>query len=368
MLLSTIVVIIVYTIVPINLSIEKVASPSMKHYEVLNAEYESTLRCPCTRSQIPHKSFLTVNVTFHQICSSDLVKEPWLLYLAQGFNSTILARSDFLVTASANFQLLSTLCDFAKTTTQNSINGFLNESFVTAEMVSNTRFLSEIDDETNQLKVKTTLLLSLSVQLLRGFVRSDAYMSSYALNWYFWMKNLQSFEIFSSSPIIINGECSCGSDKYCVDRNIFSSLVPGWVLGCSIVDTLLGSSLEAFYNQTWLDDLMKYINKNPQISFQILNATAMDDSLTSRFQKNATIQSIFDELFAEQWSFNITYSDFYEQCAPMYCQYSFDSRRNAINIVSKILGLYGGLTVSLRFFVPNIVALYYKAKSCTRFN
>ncbi|CAF5035592.1 unnamed protein product, partial [Rotaria sp. Silwood1] len=89
----------------------------------------------------------------------------------------------------------------------------------------------------------------------------------------------------------------------------------------------------------------------------------MNASLISRFQLNTSIQLLVDALFIEQWHFNVSYPSFYEQCAPTYCHYTVNEHNNALHVVSQILGLYGGLTVSLRFIVPLIVELYYILKS-----
>ncbi|CAF1443707.1 unnamed protein product [Adineta steineri] len=64
------------------------------------------------------------------------------------------------------------------------------------------------------------------------------------------------------------------------------------------------------------------------------------------------IQIIADELFIEEWKINSSYSLFYNQCAPIYRSYKTQKDDNAIYIISKILGLYGGLIVALHIVVP----------------
>lgn len=85
-------------------------------------------------------------------------------------------------------------------------------------------------------------------------------------------------------------------------------------------------------------------------------------SSTSRFFVNTTVQNITHPLFIERWHINASYAAFYRQCAPTYRLYSVRERENALYVVSKISGLYGGLTVSLRFIVPYIAVVLFKVK------
>ncbi|CAF1476588.1 unnamed protein product [Adineta steineri] len=85
-----------------------------------------------------------------------------------------------------------------------------------------------------------------------------------------------------------------------------------------------------------------------------MNISAINSSIANRFKRNTFIQFIADKLFIEEWKINISYSLFYNQCAPVYCSYITQKDDYVIYIISKILGLYGGLTVSLRFVIPII--------------
>ena len=168
----------------------------------------------------------------------------------------------------------------------------------------------------------------------------------------------------------INGQFSCGTRSDCIEPAIVYSrssgtsyfIVLGWNVGCSVVDTLIRSTFECFYNQSCVDLLINYLTTLRPQMFINISATAMDLLSTSRFFPNTTVQNIVNELFIEQWHINASYAAFYRQFAPTYCLYSVQERKNALYVVSQILGLYGGLTVSLRFIVPYIAAVLFKVK------
>ncbi|CAF4067976.1 unnamed protein product, partial [Rotaria sp. Silwood1] len=68
-----------------------------------------------------------------------------------------------------------------------------------------------------------------------------------------------------------------------------------------------------------------------------------------------TIEELTNELFLETWPTVISFSNYYNHCRPYLCAYTF-TQRNILYVVTKVLGIYGGLTTVLRFCVPLIVA------------
>ncbi|CAF1337681.1 unnamed protein product [Adineta steineri] len=204
-------------------------------------------------------------------------------------------------------------------------------------------------------------------------MNGDAFVSSYFLNWYWWRELNSTFTTIPISPIIMKDGCSCGTQSDCIDSGgIYYSLnnheifaMPGLHIGCSVVETLLYSTFECLYNQTCIDLLLNYATSVYDQFTYGMNISAIDSSIGSRFKTNTMIQILADELFIEEWKINSSYSLFYSQCAPIYCSYKTQKDDYAIYIISKILGLYGGLTVSLRFIIPLITKIIYNSiKRC----
>ncbi|CAF1497246.1 unnamed protein product [Adineta steineri] len=191
-------------------------------------------------------------------------------------------------------------------------------------------------------------------------MNGNAFVSSYFLNWYWWRDINSTITTIPISPIIMENGCSCGTQSDCIDSggiyydttNRQAFAMPGLYIGCSVVETLLYSTFECLYNQACINLLLNYITTVSARYDYRMNILALNSSIVSRFKTNTMIQILADELFIEEWKINSSYSLFYSQCAPIYCSYETQKDNYAIYNISKILDLYGGLTVSLRFIIP----------------
>ncbi|CAF4840783.1 unnamed protein product, partial [Rotaria sp. Silwood2] len=133
--------------------------------------------------------------------------------------------------------------------------------------------------------------------------------------------------------------------------------IPGLVLGCLPIESLLRSTLECFYNQTCVNTLITYLH-NTSINKTIFNA--LDSTIYSGFFPNMTINELVNNLFveSESWKANISYTSFYSQCQPTFCTYTIIKRNSALFICTNILGLYGGLMKTFRHVIPAMMAIY----------
>jgi len=124
--------------------------------------------------------------------------------------------------------------------------------------------------------------------------------------------------------------------------------LPKFFIGCFVFQSVLQSSLECFFNQTCLDAVQAEIISARSINVSILNANA------TRFLPETLISTLVDALMIEHWNRTIQYDQYYEQCAPKLCSYTTVSHNNALYVLTKLIGLIGGLTVSLQIIVSVI--------------
>ncbi|CAF3727584.1 unnamed protein product [Adineta steineri] len=343
------------------------SNPSENDYNNLLISHSKSLDCPCNKISIAYKDFIEINTTFHQICSSDFVNIKWINYLFHEGYWYDYERRDIRVRGSAYFLFLSSLCSISQTTINNAIEQFLNEIFINTKLISEPEFNIQIENIILQFRNETLTKFSGSLKLLRDIMNGNAFVSSYFLNWYWWRDVNSTSSIIPISPIIMENGCSCGTQSDCIDsggiyyilNNIQKFAMSGWNIGCSVVETLLYSTFECLYNQTCIDLLLHYATSVSSLYSYGMNISAINSSIVSRFKRNALTQTIADELFIEEWKVNSSYSLFYNQCAPAYCSYKIQKDDYAIYIISKILGLYGGLTVSLRFIIPIITKIIF---------
>ena len=346
------------------------SSPNQSEYEELVRSHSYKLQCPCSRVSIPHEDFMTINATFHQVCSSAFVKYGWQLYLFATGDWYVYGRADLRGRGSAYFTFLRSICELSQTTVSNIVTQFLTDTFVGGEALPELEFHAQIDTLTQRFKTTTPKKFSQILIIMNEMAQASGFVSSYFLNWDWWMAFNSSIVTIPIFPIIFDGGCSCGTQNDCTQPGgIYRSLstiqyftIPGWNAACSTVDTILRSTLECFYNQTCLDLLMHYMTIVEEVYPYTWNITALDTNVTSRFQPNTVIREIVEKLFVEQWIVDVSYANFYQQCAPLSCSYTIQESNDATFIVTRILGLYGGLTVALRLLIPLLIQIAIKIR------
>lgn len=152
-----------------------------------------------------------------------------------------------------------------------------------------------------------------------------------------------------------NGTCSCGAYGDCSqpaavynDRETIK--IPGFRVGCYPLNSVLQSTLECLYEQQCVD-LLRNIFNISQPFIALYNTT------TGHFPSNATIYSIADELLIEKWYTSISYAQFFRICAVSRCSYSYSEKANVIYVITTLVGLYGGLTTSLKILSPIFIEI-----------
>jgi hypothetical protein len=158
------------------------------------------------------------------------------------------------------------------------------------------------------------------------------------------------------------GNCTCSNingcprSSYIINSQGDLFLIPGIVSDCLIVDGILASTLECFYDDTCLSQIYQQID------------TTIDPLLISankHFTPNTTVQFLLNELMIDELSSDINFISFYNQCNPYYCSYTFHQRFNIFYIITTIIAIFGGLSFILRLIAPLMarIILYCKNRS-----
>ncbi|CAF4216687.1 unnamed protein product, partial [Adineta steineri] len=171
-----------------------------------------------------------------------------------------------------------------------------------------------------------------------------------------------------------DNDCSCGKSTSCTHPQGFyctkedcglrsskpSHTIPGMVLSCLAVDSLLASSLQCFYNASCLKMIIRErsFQTNPsKIDPRVANITPLNPRFDRRSSPNTTLDNIVSRLFIEDWTNTTNFSSYYHQCAPYQCTYTYEQRFNRVYIVATVFGIIGGLSVALKIFIPLLVIL-----------
>jgi hypothetical protein len=341
-----------------------VKAPSIEEYSQLYNLRGQTLTCDCTQISINYEKFIQIQYTFHQVCDSDFVTQDWIDYLDSMAANTVLYYDDFRVTGTFSFQALRAFCALLNQTISNRLVQFYSSQYVSASVTPSNVFQSQTKGFVSQFILSTTNDFLLSLSIIRETTQSNVLLSGQLTN--------IALAIKQGSLITYPAqyyECFCSSSATCVVQSTiddFSSglilfRVPNFYTGCYIIESLLQSSLQCFYNQTCIDKLQSYF----QVS-SIMDVTALNVSLSVQFFENSTIEDIIDQLMVEEWNSSSMYDNYYSECQPKQCSYTLTTKNSAIYIVTTVIGLIGGLITVLKLIVPRLVIFVRKRKELRR--
>lgn len=135
---------------------------------------------------------------------------------------------------------------------------------------------------------------------------------------------------------------------------------PGLLAACNTGEGVFVSDLQCLFNQTCVNTMlsMLYVDMPDRLplSSDTLAIKALNASLPSKYHQNDSVDTIGRTLMIEDWIIESDYEAYFKQCAASFCTYILNGRMGLAYIVTAIIGLVGGLSVSLRLIIP--LALY----------
>lgn len=127
-------ILIFYSSVNVRTRIDQISQPSLNEYEQLYLHYSSTLVCPCTHLSIPYSTIIDIKPYFHQVCSSDLVKnDNWILNFGSGRSRYYTL--DFRGRQVELVSILQMLCNKSSEAVANAIIAFNSLQLVSARVL-----------------------------------------------------------------------------------------------------------------------------------------------------------------------------------------------------------------------------------------
>ncbi|CAF3825147.1 unnamed protein product [Adineta steineri] len=334
--------------------------------------------------------------TFHQVCSSDFIDKKWFDELQS--NKHPYVPIDWRNTAYTLFQLLSTLCRLGDDTIKNAIQQFMLQSFVTSNILSETELNKQLNMSVNQLSQSMKINYGRLINTVRLVMQIDQpYMArqtnSSELQDASLVPNIGTNESNHNQPLTLifrlnkkhDGNstlfnCICGTDPNCQsfariynfdrksnEKSNYTAYykLPGWIEGCSTMDSLLLSDLQCLYSSDCLlrlEDTLKYSHAiSKELSTIWFSPHPLVyNSATTQFLPNTSIGTILQEIMIEKLNPSFSYENFYKTCAPTYCSYmKRDPTKTILASMMTIVSLIGGLTFALRLISLYIVKLIF---------
>ena len=344
---------------------EVTKDPSLELYLNLVRHYPNeSLRCPCSQASIPYNSFINISViSYHQVCSKEFLTYQWLYAHLPRLVVLVDDPSLFSDVIPNYFQLIAEFCQSAQRTVNTSLLQLLSTSFIEiSPNPSPEKFQYIIETRIEQFKMGLSQSLMRTLELLREMTHINQLVTIFRSNWKFTpvnpIRELVDSEgfILEMTPVLYK-DCNCGLSKHCMQPMTDSDNVTllGLMTGCYPLEAFLQSSLECLYDEICFPTIAtsSLITSSMEASSLILNA-----SMPSRYHPTTKVEDILKSVFIEEWATNISYEEYYNVCAPSSCSYSYLKPVPAVEIVTNLLRLYGGLTlIAEHIVVPLLIQL-----------
>ena len=352
----SLIVLIIYTSSVTLIQTKTHKDPSLQLYKQLSDQHAQSLICPCTHVSIGYASLLQGQYRLHQVCSSDFITKPWFTYLQRARGDDTIWTDDFRFTSFSTFPALSSLCSLANESIKASLDRFYTSHYLTLELQPVAIFQAQLKSLIDEFARSMIDEFLLSLRIVQNTTQANALITSLLLS--ADLQILQN-EVFVFTSWRSYGDCSCAESSWCVTPswiyhpypNPYGVLrVRGMYTGCYILESLLQSTLECFYDHDCFHNLTSTMSNTVQP-----NVTLLDSLVRSNFSTTSTVGEMLEKLMVEEWQWTMLYDDYFEACRPSECRDIVKTRNNAIYIITTVIGLIGGLVTALKWISAHLV-------------
>ncbi|CAF3962220.1 unnamed protein product, partial [Adineta steineri] len=343
----------------------RILSPSLSLYLKLYEKYPETLSCPCTSLLIDYGEFISLNFELHPICRSDFVSEKWtnpLINVSSEMNEAYQYLQSFAYWGPLFFRLLFDVCQLSEKTIYHNLALFNSTSLITVYLLPNNTFYRSSEMFIDLFEQNLIQSLNQSMSLIRITSLGNGHVSPIALRGFDGFNGSLNEDIninltylmFYDYGTTLLGHCQCTLRSFCkFQAQIGGWTIPGIYWSCSTMEATLISNVQCLFNDTCLKTLeLEMARANMPVHSKIIDLKLLNRNI---FHPNSSIQQIFDHSMVNQWKKNVSFRSYFDRCKPSVCTYTFNKRSDLTNIITTILGLFGGLTTLLVNLVPPII-------------
>ncbi|CAF4843633.1 unnamed protein product [Rotaria sp. Silwood1] len=324
-------------------------------------KYPNTLKCRCSKIGVAYETFVKVHVNFHQVCSSQFIKQDWIDSIFVERNTTSSTTSNIQSYFSFFWQVIAGFCVVSKSTWIDAIANFNASRVLTPMAVAEEVLRSQAQEDLRNHIYSAQTNMAQSLLALRRTTAGNQFVSALGTNFYlcYWPSILGNWNNPKMLPVVFNN-CSCLNINGCprpilISTSEYQSVaVPGMIIDCLIVDATLASTLECYYDPT----CFRLLHNESTATVNLL----LNDS-NKYFKVNSTVQNLLDYLMIDELNTEIMFDSFYEQCNPAYCTYSYTHRFSTLFIITTIIGSFGALSFVLRLLAPFLAQVILRWKT-----
>lgn len=163
--------------------------PNEIQVEQLKETNFDSMSCLCNQSSISYEKFVSMKVSYHQICSSIFINRSWISFLESPLISenitSFYENTDLRLTGSSMFRILAILCDFVEEIVAMRVNNFLGNQLVSTQLADKSLFQSKIESKIENWKMTTVNSFILEQERIRKILHGNEIMSGFLSNYVF---------------------------------------------------------------------------------------------------------------------------------------------------------------------------------------
>ncbi|CAF4003628.1 unnamed protein product [Adineta steineri] len=366
LLVTSMIIFLVYYSAVIYTEDVFIPSPSLDEYDRI--QNETLLQCPCTNIAVKYGVFAKIVPIYYQLCESDFVSDEWInhlfrLYEQSWNNSTPI---DFRRIGVFQFQTLHSLCQLASDTINKGLQSFNYTDFVQSLLVSREIFEAQIGSFISEFIEETPKAFLRAFNFMQDTTAQSLFMTGASIT---SIRPVTQYMITNEIQLGVvpypginytftnNFTCVCSSSTAttCMGlATVDNNVLPGFQTGCYMLNALMNSTLEAFNNETFINQL-----HNSSRSFQKL-------SLSSSHWK---IEKLLGRMFVQSWLNDTSYDKYFQNCAPKSCSYRKNHHHSFWEILLSLIGFFQGASTVLGILVPILITKIWpkvRNKICKR--
>jgi hypothetical protein len=177
--------------------------------------------------------------------------------------------------------------------------------------------------------------------------------------------------------IFANSTCHCAVSSDCHEPLRIGPPhlnLPGLKIGCLPIDGLRMSTLECYFSDACINDILSHLQyyaaMNGSLPTNFVKSTkpsdysftSLNSSIDTKFPSNTSIGDLINNSFIEEWNAKMSYENYFTQCAPKTCRYTYSHRNEITHVLTSLLSFYGGLTLGWRMIIWFMVKKYKKIR------
>lgn len=255
--ISTFIILIFYISIRENINSYTVHDLTETSIKDLYETYPNTLRCPCASYSMHYDKFISVNLSFHQICTSQFISNVFIDQFWT-LSDTRMHLTDFAQLTGPYFSSMASLCKMFNGLIWFLLNAFRTSLFATANLLSPANLESEANKLLNTFRDRiseaSTILYEHTVDAQALVQSLDVTMSSFNLS-------ITSNGSIQIHPVTLDN-CSCVLNSHSCSKQAglfireasdqslqFLSTPDGINVGCLPMLSLFHSTLACWYSE-----------------------------------------------------------------------------------------------------------------------